>query len=95
MFSVLVNVDEGGTFDVTYSSRTVPLELYAGDAASVAVLVLQVLFLIGVAWNIFEEAREMRHCRRVTGTVLSYFDNRWNWLDLASLALQLSGVALW
>ena len=95
VFSVFVDVGEGGAMDVTYGSSTVPMELYAGDAASVAVLVLQVLFLVGIAWNIFEEAREMRHCQRVTGTLLSYFDSRWNWVDLASLALQLTGIALW
>ena len=39
--------------------------------------------------------RELRDCKRTTGSYLSYFKRLWNWVDITSLTLQWVGVALW
>ena len=58
-------------------------------------VLLQACFLAGVLWNIGAEVREMAACKRMSGTVLAYFDRAWNWVDMASLSLLLVGIGLW
>ena len=95
VFSVRTDVEEGGRMAVTYSADAIPTQAYGSNSTLVAILVLQILFVVGMVWNIMEEVQQMIHCMRVYGTLLSYFDSAWNWLDIASTALQIVGIALW
>lgn len=93
--TIHTDVTWGGSYEVTYSSRAVPTSIFSSSDSQVALLLLSVVYLLGLAWNLLEEAREMVYHRRAVGSILSYFENAWNWLDLASLAMQWAGVGLW
>ena len=93
--TVDVGSNEGGTLTVSYSCDAIPTSVTGDDPYLAAVVVLEVVFVLCVLWNLWEEAREMMQCRRIYGSALSYFDSGWNWVDLTSIALQLTGVALW
>ena len=56
---------------------------------------LQVIYVLGLLWNMLEEAREMIHLKRSAGSVLSYFENAWNWVYITSLCVQWVGVGMW
>ena len=93
--TVDVDSNMGGSLTVTYSCDAIPTSVSGDDPYLIAVVVLEVVFVLCVLWNLWEEAREMMQCKRIYGSALSYFNSAWNWVDLSSIALQLIGVALW
>ena len=88
-------VSAGGALDVTYEAQAVPLSVNGSGAWEVVLLVLECLFVLGLLWNGMEEGREMAYAKKTTGTVLSYFQSAWNFVDILSMAMQWTGVALW
>ena len=88
-------VSAGGALDVTYEAQAVPLSVNGSGAWEVVLLVLECLFVLGLLWNVLEEGREMAYAHKTTGTVLSYFQSAWNFVDILSMAMQWTGVALW
>ena len=95
MVTISTDINQGGQMKVTYSEDALPTTVYGNDAYMIVVAVLQVIFIVGILWNMWEEVNEMIHCTKVFGTVLSYFDSAWNWLDISNLLLQVVGVAMW
>ena len=95
LMTVHTEVSTGGAFDVTYSSRAIPTSLHGDGTAYWVLIVLETLFLLGLIWNVLEEVREMILKKQTVGTVLSYFENTWNFIDIVSLGMQWVGVGLW
>ena len=95
LVSIHTEVSPGGAMDVTYESEAIPLSVNGSGAWAIVLLVLECLFVLGLIWNVLEEGREMVYAKKTTGTVLSYFQSAWNFVDIISMAMQWTGVALW
>lgn len=95
VFSVVTEMDTGGTLKVTYEASVIPTQMYGGSATMVAIVIFQALYFIGILFNVVQEAREMLQAVKTSGTILTYFDSPWNWLDIASLVLEIIGISLW
>ena len=80
---------------MSYEASVIPTQMYGGDASLIVIVVFQALYFIGILANVIQEAREMAQAQRTSGTILAYFDSPWNWLDIASLILEVVGVSLW
>lgn len=72
-----------------------PLQNYTLTPSNAVRVALEVLYLCALLWNMVEEALQALRCKCTTGRALDYFQDPWNWLDLASISLQLTGVGLW
>ena len=95
VFSIVTQLDKGGGMHVSYEASVIPTQMYGGDASLIVIVVFQALYFIGILANVIQEAREMAQAQRTSGTILAYFDSPWNWLDIASLILEVVGVSLW
>ncbi|CAI5509661.1 unnamed protein product [Closterium sp. Naga37s-1] len=96
--TVTCSVNTGGQIGVTIKSQPAAMHMYGiGDTstANTARLVLEIFYVLGLLWNVYEEAREMMDHVRMEGSVLGYFGLVWNWADLFSLALQFTAIAIW
>ena len=95
LLTIHTEITTGGAFSTSYSSRAIPVSINGSGAAFYVLLILEVFYVLGLLWNMLVEAREMAHQKRTAGTVLSYFESAWNFLDILSLTVQCGGVALW
>ncbi|CAI5986316.1 unnamed protein product [Closterium sp. NIES-65] len=95
--TVTCSVNTGGQIGVTIRSQPALMHMYGSDSSPVntARLVLEIFYVLGLLWNVYGEAREMMDHVRMEGTVLGYFGLVWNWVDLLSLALQFTTIAIW
>ncbi|CAI5462639.1 unnamed protein product, partial [Closterium sp. Yama58-4] len=88
-------VDTGGGFVTSFSSLSVPTDMYSQSLTSVFLLLLQAVYVAALLWNGVEEAVELRGRVRREGSVLSYLRSGWNWIDMASLLLQWLALITW
>ncbi|CAI5484977.1 unnamed protein product, partial [Closterium sp. Yama58-4] len=88
-------VDTGGGLVTSFSSLSVPIDMYSQSLTSVFLLLLQAVYVLALLWNGVEEAVELRGRVKREGSVLSYFRSGWNWIDLASLLLQWLALITW
>lgn len=71
------------------------MQPYAPTPINIFRMVLEVLLVVAVFWNIFEEIREMLRTKIETGSLTNYVKQFWNWVDILSLSIQLVGFSLW
>ncbi|CAI5462638.1 unnamed protein product [Closterium sp. Yama58-4] len=93
--TVRCTVNAGGSMAVSFKSQPAAMAMYDASAENIARLVLEVVYLVGLLWNVCGELQEMADRAAVHGSVLSYFGLFWNWVDMLSLALQVVAVVLW
>ncbi|CAI5998388.1 unnamed protein product [Closterium sp. NIES-64] len=93
--TVRCTLNAGGSMAVTIKSQPAAMAMYDASAGNIARLVLEVVYLVGLLWNVCGELQEMADRAAVDGSVLSYFCLVWNWVDMLSLALQLAAVVIW
>ncbi|CAI5468681.1 unnamed protein product [Closterium sp. Yama58-4] len=93
--TVTCTLNAGGSMAVTIKSQPAAMAMYDASADNMARLVLEVVYLVGLLWNVCGELQEMADRAAVDGSVLGYFGLVWNWVDMLSLALQLTAVVIW
>ncbi|CAI5951941.1 unnamed protein product [Closterium sp. NIES-64] len=93
--TVRCTMNEGGSMAVTFKSQPAAMAMYDASAENIARLVLEIIYLVGLLWNVCGELQEMADRAAKDGSVLSYFEQAWNWIDMLSLSLQAIAVVLW
>ncbi|CAI5517575.1 unnamed protein product [Closterium sp. Naga37s-1] len=93
--TVRCTVNGGGSMDVSFKSQPAAMAMYDASADNIARLVLEIVYLVGLLWNVCGELQEMADRAAKDGSVLSYFEQAWNWIDMLSLSLQAIAVVLW
>ncbi|CAI7792463.1 unnamed protein product [Closterium sp. NIES-53] len=93
--TVMCTVNGGGSMDVSFKSQPAAMAMYDASADNIARLVLEIVYLVGLLWNVCGELQEMADRAATHGSVLSYFEQAWNWVDMLSLSLQAIAVVLW
>ncbi|CAI5990860.1 unnamed protein product [Closterium sp. NIES-64] len=93
--TVRCTVNGGGSMAVSFKSQPAAMAMYDASADNIARLVLEVVYLVGLLWNVCGELQEMADRAATHGSVLSYFEQAWNWIDMLSLSLQAIAVVLW
>ncbi|CAI5990862.1 unnamed protein product [Closterium sp. NIES-64] len=89
--TVSCKVTTGGSMSVTIKSQPAAMAMYDASADNIARLVLEMVYLVGLLWNVCGELHEMADRAAIHGSVLSYFGLVWNRVDMLSLTL----VVLW
>eukprot|EP00271_Cylindrocystis_brebissonii_P009574 TRINITY_DN2455_c0_g4_i1.p1 TRINITY_DN2455_c0_g4~~TRINITY_DN2455_c0_g4_i1.p1 ORF type:complete len:1556 (-),score=275.43 TRINITY_DN2455_c0_g4_i1:1951-6618(-) len=84
----------GGKVVVKCSVDTARLGLYRRGEDKVR-LVLELLFLVGVALSVLLEVREAFKTKKDTGKFSNYFQNTWQIIDLLSIFIMIAVIALW
>ncbi|CAI7881097.1 unnamed protein product [Closterium sp. NIES-53] len=93
--TVRCTVNTGGSMAVTFKSQPAAMAMYDTSVRNIARLVLEVVYLVGLLWNVCGEVQEMADHAAMSGSVLSYFGLAWNWVDMLSLSLQAAAVVIW
>ncbi|CAI5506835.1 unnamed protein product, partial [Closterium sp. Naga37s-1] len=93
--TVRCTVNGGGSMDVSFKSQPAAMAMYDASADNIARLVLEIVYLVGLLWNVCGELQEMADRAATHGSVLRYFEQAWNWVDILSLSLQAIAVVLW
>ncbi|CAI7792467.1 unnamed protein product [Closterium sp. NIES-53] len=93
--TVNCKVTTGGSMAVTMKSQPAAMAMYDASADNIARLVLEMVYLVGLLWNVCGELQEMADRAAKDGSVLSYFGLVWNWVDMLSLTLQVAAVVIW
>ncbi|CAI5983991.1 unnamed protein product [Closterium sp. NIES-65] len=93
--TVSCKVTTGGSMAVSIKSQPAAMAMYDASADNIARLVLEVVYLVGLLWNVCGELQEMADRAAIHGSVLSYFSLVWNWVDMLSLTLQVTAVVIW
>ncbi|GJP79153.1 hypothetical protein CLOP_g9398 [Closterium sp. NIES-67] len=93
--TVSCSVSAGGSIGVVFKSQPAAMDMYGTSTESVVRLVLEVLYVVGLLWNVYGEVQEMLDYAHLEGSVLGYFGRAWNWVDMLSLALQISAIVIW
>ncbi|CAI6004772.1 unnamed protein product [Closterium sp. NIES-65] len=88
-------VTTGGSMAVSIKSQPAAMAMYDASADNIARLVLEMVYLVGLLWNVCGELQEMADRAAIHGSVLSYFSLVWNWVDMLSLTLQVTAVVIW
>eukprot|EP00897_Mesotaenium_endlicherianum_P002775 jgi/Mesen1/2525/ME000160S01632 len=91
---VKVTFQDGGKLAVQTSINSVAMELYHSKIDLVRA-VLEAMLFISIVYQLIGELREYYLTMRRTNRILAYFDNSWNFIDLASLALLFVCAILW
>ncbi|CAI7852725.1 unnamed protein product, partial [Closterium sp. NIES-53] len=89
-----IEVDVGGKLGYTYRLVPIPVEPYS-SASSYAQMVLEIIYVVCVAYNLLEEVNEMFQTYRHSGSFLHHFRQFGNWIDLLSLSIQVWGIVVW
>ncbi|CAI5484981.1 unnamed protein product, partial [Closterium sp. Yama58-4] len=92
--TVSCTLDAGGSMAVSFKSQPAAMAMYDASADNIARLVLEVIYLVGLLWNVCGELQEMADRAATDGSVLSYFEQAWNWVDMFSLSLQVVAVVM-
>ncbi|CAI5459978.1 unnamed protein product [Closterium sp. Yama58-4] len=92
--TVTCTLNAGGSMAVTIKSQPAAMAMHDASADNMARLVLEVVYLVGLLWNVCGELQEMADRAAVDGSVLGYFGLVWNWVDMLSLALQLTALII-
>ncbi|CAI5951937.1 unnamed protein product [Closterium sp. NIES-64] len=87
-------VNAGGAMAVSIKSQPAAMAMYDASADNIARLVLEVVYLVGLLWNVCGELQEMADRAAKDGYVFSYFGCFWNWVDMLSLTLQVAAVVI-
>ncbi|CAI7792460.1 unnamed protein product [Closterium sp. NIES-53] len=93
--TVRCTVNGGGSMDVSFKSQPAAMAMYDTSADNIVRLVLEIIYLVGLLWNVCGELQEMADRAAKDGSVLSYFEQAWNWIDMLSLSLQVAAVVIW
>ncbi|CAI5983995.1 unnamed protein product, partial [Closterium sp. NIES-65] len=93
--TVTCTLDAGGSMAVSFKSQPAAMAMYDASAGNIARLVLEMVYLVGLLWNVCGELQEMADRAATDGSVLSYFGCFWNWIDMLSIALQVTAVVIW
>ncbi|CAI5516018.1 unnamed protein product [Closterium sp. Naga37s-1] len=93
--TVICMVKTGGSMAVTIKSQPAAMAMYDASADNITRLVLEMVYLVGLLWNVCGELQEMADRAAKDGSWLSYFGLVWNWVDMLSLTLQAIAIALW
>ncbi|CAI5983985.1 unnamed protein product [Closterium sp. NIES-65] len=93
--TVTCKVNAGGAMDVSFKSQPAAMAMYDASADNIARLVLEMVYLVGLLWNVCGELQEMADRAATDGYVFSYFGCFWNWVDMLSLTLQVTAVVIW
>ncbi|CAI5516021.1 unnamed protein product, partial [Closterium sp. Naga37s-1] len=93
--TVSCKVNGGGSMAVTFKSQPAAMAMYDASVDNIARLVLEIVYLVGLLWNVCGELQEMADRAAKDGSVLSYFEQAWNWVDMLSLSLQAAAVIIW
>ncbi|CAI5517574.1 unnamed protein product, partial [Closterium sp. Naga37s-1] len=93
--TVNCKVTTGGSMAVTIKSQPAAMAMYDASADNIARLVLEMVYLVGLLWNVCGELQEMADRAAIDGSWLSYFGLVWNWVDMLSLTLQVAAVVIW
>ncbi|CAI5516639.1 unnamed protein product [Closterium sp. Naga37s-1] len=88
-------VNAGGAMAVSIKSQPAAMAMYDASADNIARLVLEMVYLVGLLWNVCGELQEMADRAAKDGYVFSYFGCFWNWVDMLSLTLQVAAVVIW
>ncbi|CAI5954641.1 unnamed protein product [Closterium sp. NIES-64] len=89
-----IEVDVGGKLGYSYRLVPIPVEPYS-SASSYAQMVLEIIYVVCVAYNLLEEVNEMFQTYRHSGSFLHHFRQFGNWIDLLSLSIQVWGIVVW
>jgi hypothetical protein len=82
--------------DVEWSYNVQPIDANAYDEGrDYARFVFELLYVFSILKTIYDEASEAFKCFVATGRPLAYFSNGWNYLDVASLVISSTTIALW
>ncbi|CAI5990888.1 unnamed protein product, partial [Closterium sp. NIES-64] len=93
--TVTCKVNAGGAMAVSFKSQPAAMAMYDASADNIARLVLEMVYLVGLLWNVCGELQEMADRAATDGYVFSYFGCFWNWVDMLSLTLQVTAVVIW
>ncbi|GJP56723.1 hypothetical protein CLOM_g15776 [Closterium sp. NIES-68] len=93
--TVSCTVSVGGSMAVAFKSQPAAMAMYDASADNIARLVLEIIYVVGLLWNVCGEVQEMLDRAAMDGSVLSYFGLAWNWIDMLSLGLQVAAIAIW
>ncbi|CAI7792479.1 unnamed protein product [Closterium sp. NIES-53] len=93
--TVKCTVNAGGAMAVTIKSQPAAMAMYDASADNIARLVLEMVYLVGLLWNVCGELQEMADRAAMDGYIFSYFGCFWNWVDMLSLTLQVAAVVIW
>ncbi|CAI5484993.1 unnamed protein product [Closterium sp. Yama58-4] len=93
--TVTCKVNGGGAMAVSFKSQPAAMAMYDASADNIARLVLEVIYLVGLLWNVAGELKEMADRAAKDGYAFSYFGCFWNWIDMLSLTLQVAAVVIW
>ncbi|CAI5484991.1 unnamed protein product [Closterium sp. Yama58-4] len=80
---------------VSFKSQPAAMSMYDASADNIARLVLEIVYLVGLLWNVCGELQEMADRASTDGYIFSYFGQAWNWIDMLSLSLQVAAVVIW
>ena len=85
---------EGVTIKVKYDNKKWIVRLYVSTQDYVR-LVMEILLASLIATSLLLELYEIYKCYHAKGTIAPHFKSVWNFIDLVSIAMQLTTVALW
>ena len=84
----------GGKLALHWNIGTFSAELYGGGSDTLR-LVLEIILVVCIAAGLLSELMQLVADARRHRSLMPYFSSFWNWIDWTSLALFMTGIALW
>jgi len=93
MFVMFV-AEPGGTIQMSYRIVSVRVSLYETTADWVR-FAMEIILNLFVVYQIYSEGQDLLVAKREHGTYKAYFRSAWNYIDCASIAINVASCIIW